>query len=56
MRLNSTGLGIGGTPSAKLHLKNTSADTKLLIETAGGNDAILELKAPEAGGRGAKSY
>jgi hypothetical protein len=50
MRLNSTGLGIGGTPSAKLHLKNTSADTKLLIETAGGNDAILELKAPEAGG------
>jgi hypothetical protein len=48
--LNTTGLGIGGTPSAKLHLKNTSADTKLLIETAGGNDAILELKAPEAGG------
>ena len=50
MRLNSTGLGIGATPSAKLHLKNTSADTKLLVETTSGNDAILELKAPEASG------
>jgi hypothetical protein len=45
-------VGIGPNLNAltKLHIEDTSADCELRVVTGGGNDAILNLVAPEASG------
>ena len=44
-------VGIGTiSASGKLHVKDTTTDASIIVETAGGNDAVLELIAPAAAG------
>jgi hypothetical protein len=53
MKIRPNGnVGIGPNLNAltKLHIEDTSADCELRVVTGGGNDAILNLVAPEASG------
>jgi hypothetical protein len=50
MTLNSTGLGVGVTPSAgRLHIKGGAAQSPLVLDTLGYNQIVLQLNGANRG-------